>query len=159
RKEGVLLLTTTFRFSLGTNFDPDFDPEGDPRLSLLFDLTQFLDGVLFTPSSLRDARGRILVSSGGEKDEHPEAEWPKVRGSVSFTSPAGEAMHEKSRPRDPSEDPDEDADPPTAERVARRALALVAVTARAILEQDDPNSENVQQTYAAVLAWVKEIGI
>jgi hypothetical protein len=159
RKERVFLLTTTFRFSLGTRFEPDFDPEGDPRLSLLFDLTQFLDGVLFTPSSLRDAQGRILFSSGGEKEEHPDAEWPKVRGSVSFSSPAGAAMHEMSRPRDPNEEPDEDADPPTAERVARRALALVAVTGRAILEQDDPNAENVQQTYADLLEWVKEIDI
>jgi hypothetical protein len=68
-------------------------------------------------------------------------------------------MHEKSRPRDPSEGPGEDAAPPSAERVVRRALALVAVTGRAILEQDDANAEHVQQTYADLLAWVKDIGI
>src|SRR6266498_143611 len=49
RKESALMLTTTFRFSLATNFEPDFDPEGDPRLTLLYGVTRFLDGVLFTP--------------------------------------------------------------------------------------------------------------
>ncbi|MBY0458304.1 MAG: hypothetical protein K2V38_13265, partial [Gemmataceae bacterium] len=55
RKERALMLTTTFAFSLAAIFEPDFDPEGDPRLSLLFEVTELLDGVLFTPSSLRDA--------------------------------------------------------------------------------------------------------
>jgi hypothetical protein len=159
RKDRVLLLITTFRFSLATVFEPDFDAEGDPRLALLFEVTRFLDGVLFTPSALRDASGRILFGAGGAEDEDPDAEWPKVHGEVSFNTPAGAAMHEMSRPRDPSEGPAEGADPPTVERVARRALALVAVTGRAILEQDDPNSEHVQQTYSDLLAWVKDIGI
>ncbi|MBA4192616.1 MAG: hypothetical protein C0467_32005 [Planctomycetaceae bacterium] len=159
RKERVLLLTTTFRFSLATDFEPDFDPEEDPRLSLLFEITRMLDGVLFTPSSLRDANGRTLFSAGGEEDEDPTAEWPKVHGEVSFSTATGAAMHEMSRPRDPSEGPGEDAEPPSAARVASRALALVAVTGRAILEQDDPNAGHVQKTYADLLEWVEEIGI
>ena len=80
RKEQVMMLTTTFSFSIGSIFEPDFDPEGDERLDLLFKVTQLLDGVLFTPSSLRDAHGRILFSASGEEDEDPEAEWPRVRG-------------------------------------------------------------------------------
>ncbi|AWM38517.1 hypothetical protein GobsT_33120 [Gemmata obscuriglobus] len=159
RKEKVLLLTTTFRFSLGTLFEPDFDPDGDPRLSLLFALTQALDGVLFTPSGLRDASGRVLFSARGEEGEDPGAEWPKVHGSVSLDSPLGAAMHDASRPRAADEGPPEGAAPPAPGRVARRALALTAVTARAILEQDDPQSETVQRTYADLLAWVGEIGI
>jgi hypothetical protein len=35
----------------------------------------------------------------------------------------------------------------------------VAVTGRAILEQDDPTAENVRETCADLLAWVKDIGI
>src|SRR5215510_4743513 len=72
RKERALMLTTTFRFSLGTLFGPDFDPEGDPRLDILFAVTELLDGVLFTPSSLRDAHGRILFGAGGEDEEDPD---------------------------------------------------------------------------------------
>lgn len=159
RKERVMLLTTSFRFSLATQFEPDFDAGGDPRLALVFAVTRFLDGVLFTPSSLRDASGRVLFSAGGEAEEDPNAEWPKVLGEVPASDGIGAAMHEMSRPKPPDEEPGADADPPTAERVARRALALVAVTGRAILEQDDPNAVHVRETYADLLAWVKEIGI
>jgi hypothetical protein len=65
RKPRVMMLTTTLRFSLGTLFDPDFDPNGDPRLDVVFAIAELLDGVLFTPASLRDARGRILFAAAG----------------------------------------------------------------------------------------------
>jgi hypothetical protein len=157
RKPRVTTLTTSFRFSLGTLFDPDFDPSGDPRLDIVFAIAEFLDGVLFTPSSLRDAQGRILFGSGGEDEEDPDAVWPRVLGEVSFSSPVGAAMHEASRPK-PPETEDPEAQPPTAERVARRALALTAVTARAILEQDTANPE-APETYQNLVSWVREIGI
>jgi hypothetical protein len=157
RKSRVMLLTTSLRFSLGTLFDPDFDPEGDPRLDILFAVAELLDGVLFTPSSLRDARGRILFGAGGEDEEDPNAVWPRVAGEVSVADPRGRAMHEASRPKPPEEE-EEPANPPTAERVARRALALTAVTARAILEQDTANPE-APRTYQDLLAWVRDIGM
>jgi Domain of unknown function (DUF4272) len=157
RKEKVLLLTTSFRFSLGTLFDPDFDAEGDPRLDVLFAVAEFLDGVLFTPSSLRDAHGRILFSARGEDAEDPDAEWPKVHGAVPVTDPLGAAMHEKSRPRPPDEEV-EGAQPPTPLRVARRALALTAVTARAILEQN-PEDPKTAERYGELLGWVREIDV
>jgi hypothetical protein len=157
RKERVMLLTTTFRFSLGTLFDPEFDPDDTILLGVLFDITGLLDGVLFTPSSLRDARGRVLFSADPD-DEDPQAEWPEVLGEVSAADPSGAAMHDLSRPKPPDEGPGEAADPPTPDRVARRALALTAVTARAILEQDTANPE-APGTYQDLLAWVKDVGI
>jgi hypothetical protein len=156
RKERVMMLTTSFRFALGTLFDPDFDPEGDPRLDILFAVAEILDGVLFTPSALRDAHGRILFGSGGEEDEDPDAVWPRVHGAVPIASPLGAAMHEASRRKPPEED--EGAEPPTAERVARRALALTAVTARAILEQDKDNPDTAE-TYKDLLAWVGDLAL
>jgi hypothetical protein len=157
RKSRVMTLTTTFRFSLGTLFEPDFDPKGDSRLDVVFAVAEFLDGVLFTPSSLRDAGGRILFGAGGADDEDPQAAWPRVVGEVDLTTPRGAAMHEASRPKPAGEDaPGPEA--PTAQRVARRALALTAVTARAILEQDTANPEALK-TYQELLTWVGEIGI
>src|SRR5262245_37207066 len=152
RKPRVMMLTTSLRFSLGTLFDPDFDPEGDPRLDILFAVAELLDGVLFTPSSLRDAHGRILFGSGGEDEEDPEAVWPRVAAEVSLSDPLGTVLQEMSRRKPPDEE-DEGPNSPTAERVARRALALTAVTARAILEQDAANPEAVK-TYQNLLAWV-----
>lgn len=157
RKPRVMMLATALRFSLGTLFEPDFDPDGDPRLDVLFAVAELLDGVLFTPSALRDARGRVLFGAGGEDEEDPDAVWPKVAGEVSVSDPRGAAMHEKSRPQPPKES-DAGAEAPTARRVARRALALTAVTARAILEQDPANPETSRR-YRDLLAWVRDLGI
>lgn len=156
RKSRAMILITTFCFSVGTLFEPDFDPEGDPRLQVLFSVAELLDAVLFTPSSLRDAQGRVLFGAGGEDEEDPDAVWPRVLGEVSVTNPLGATMHEMSRPRAPEED--DVVDPPTPDRVARRALALTAVTVRAILEQDKDNA-NAQGMCQDLLAWVGDIGI
>jgi hypothetical protein len=144
RKELVMVLTTSLQFSLGTVFEPDFDPTGDPRLDILFAVTEFLDGVLFTPSSLRDAKGRILFGAGGEDEEDPNAVWPRVLGAVSFSDPLGQTTSATPRPRS-SEDDVDGAQPPTAQRVARRALAMAAVTGRAILEQGNVNLRTEQR--------------
>ena len=143
RKTKVMMLTTTLKFSLGVLFKPDFDPSGDPRLDLLYAITEALDGVLFTPSGLRDARGRILYGAGGEEIEDPDAKWPHVIAAVDIAE--YQSM----------EGPAEPADPPNAQRVVRRALALSAVTSRAMLEQETKNSEG----YRRLLQWIEEIGI
>ncbi len=74
REAQTMATIGTFQFSLGTRFEPDYDPSGDERLTILGKLAEILDGVLFLPSSLRDPQGRILVSADGEVD--PDAEWP-----------------------------------------------------------------------------------
>lgn len=151
RKSHGLMLPTTFRFSLGFLVQPDFAGKDDPRLKIIYELAALLDGVLFTPTSLRDARGRILFGAGGEDDEDPDAIWPKVIAEVSMSeaqrSSAGEV---------PSENIN--SEPPDAVRVARRALALTAVTFRAVLERELDNPE-AQPTYQELLAWVDAIGI
>jgi hypothetical protein len=134
RRELALLLPTTFKFSLGLLLDPDCDALDDPRLELIFGVTELLDGVIFTPSAFRDARGRILYGAGGEEEEDPDAKWPRVVAEVSVADSRGGAAHEASRPKSPAEDDLSQA--PSVQRVARRALALTAVGARAILEQD-----------------------
>lgn len=150
-------LTTSLHFALGTLFEPDFDPEGDPRLAIVFEIVELLDGIIFTPASLRDAAGRILFSAGGEDYEHPGAVWPRVIAEVSLGDPVGAAAHEASRPKSVDEQ-SEDVIPPSAERVARRAVALTAVTVRAILEQESPGPARVY-TQRDLLAWVRDIGV
>ncbi len=140
----VLMLISTFRFSLGTLFAPDFDPSGDPRLDLLYSIAEVLDGVLFTPSSLRDAHGRILLSADGEDNEDPDAVWPRVAAEVSVD----DMLEEEELP----------PDPPSPERVARRALVLAAVTVRGMLEMELENP-TVGDTYGDLLEWIEECGI
>jgi hypothetical protein len=157
RKRQAVMLPTTFRYSLAARFDPDPDPGGDPRLDVLFAVAELVDGVLFTPSALRDARGRVLFSAEGAAAEDPAAAWPRVIAEVPVSDPLGAAAHEATRPRAP-DDEDENADPPAAERVARRALALAAVTARAILEWEAAEHD-VAGKHRDVLDWVRETGV
>jgi Domain of unknown function (DUF4272) len=155
-KTKALWLTTTFKFSLGNEFDPEVRKDDDPRLPVLFAMTELVDGVLFRPSSMVDARGRVLFGFGG-MEEDPEAVWPRVIGEATRDDPIGAAAHEESRPLPPGEDR-AGADPPDADRVARRALALTAVTVRAILEQDGA-SRSSSETHKKLLDWIRDLGI
>lgn len=144
-KPDVLRLIGSFRFALATDWEPDLDPDGDERLPYLFAVTRHLDGVLFTPSSLRNAEGRILISADGEFDA--DAVLPRMP-PVPPAVTGQEAVQDVEEP-----------EPPTPERVTRRALALAAVTARALLEQDDPIEPWVAELHRDTLAWVEAIGI
>ncbi len=148
RKPAVLRLIDTFRFALATNWQPDLNPDGDARLAILFAVARHLDGVLFSPSSLRDAEGRLLLSADGEDD--PDAVLPTIPPINTVASaPNEEAVKEE----------EAEPEPPSPERVVRRALALAAVTGRALLEQDDPAQEWVPLFYQGTLAWVEGLGI
>jgi hypothetical protein len=130
RKKTALLLPTTFKFSLGLLFDSDDCDDSDPRLEIVHAVAALLDGVIFTPSTLRDARGRILYGAGGEDAEDPDAVWPHVVAEFNLGESAA-------LPQSATEE--QTSIPPTPARVARRALALTTVTARAILEQGGVN--------------------
>ena len=133
RKEAALMLTTTFKFSLGLVFDPDCDAEDDERLTILFSVAGLLDGVLFTPSAFRDACGRILYGAAGEDEEDTAAVWPRVIAEINLANATRTAVDTVGLEQD------EALRRPNPGRVARRALALTAVTARAILEQGGVN--------------------
>lgn len=148
RKERVAMLTTTFKFVLATQFEPEFDPSGDSRLDVLFAVAAAVDGVFFTPSSLRDRNGRILFGAGGENEEDPDAVWPQIAGEVTIDRPAQAGKDSE----------DERLDPPSPERVARRALALSAVTARAFLEQSAGDAKSADDV-RDVLSWLHELNI
>jgi hypothetical protein len=152
RKPRLMSTIGTFQFSLATHFEPDFDPDGDERLSIVFDVARFLDGVLFTPSALRDAQGRILVSADGSVDE--DAVWPRVGFIAQIPANAEE---------EEDEEEDEPPTPPTAQRVARRAVALLFVVGRAVIERDllqeTASAEEARQMHGRLLAWLDEVGI
>ncbi|MFM8271572.1 MAG: DUF4272 domain-containing protein [Gemmata sp.] len=156
-KGRALHLPGTFKLVLATEFGPDFDAPGDPRVQLLFEVTKLLDGILFTPAALRDASGRILFGTGAEGPDDPDAVWPQ-QAAPAETAPVAPQVTAApvTAPAQPAR---EGPDPPTAARVARRALALVAVTARAVLEQSDPTAAHVQTTYADLLAWARDLDL
>ncbi len=107
RKPLAMMLPSSLHFALGTIFEPDFDPDDDPRVGVLLEIAQLLDGVLFTLSWLLDAHGRILFGMGGAEEENPDAAWPTVIAAVSVSDPIGAAAHDASRPRPPGDEKEE----------------------------------------------------
>lgn len=119
-----------FRLSIAAN-DLDLDSEeDDDRRDVLFAVCHYLNAVIFTPTTLRDASGRILISSTQPSD--PEATFPPPDLDREWPTPAV----------------------PGPVRVARRALALTAVAARATLELDEskPDDHRIQ-----ILEWINDL--
>jgi Domain of unknown function (DUF4272) len=144
-----MLLIQSFRFALTLNPVPKPDlyiDSDDPRLHFLFAVARFLDGALFLPTALRDAAGRVLY---GIDEPDALAVMPSIFREVPPV-PRGERTRSEGGAL-PDED---DAPPPTPMRVARRACALAAVTARALLEQDSPDDPLAQETRQEIEAWV-----
>lgn len=150
----IMLLIDSFRFSITTFPPPEpelFLDSDDPRLRYVFAVVKHLDGVIFTPSSLRDAAGRVLY---GARDPDPQAVMPAIYKTVAAAPRSARTRSQHGTL------PDEGAPRPLgAERVARRACALAAVTGRASLERQDPHDSGVEQTRQRILRWVDEIGI
>ncbi len=145
RKQIATMLPATFRYALSARLEPGLVPSGDARFGVITAVATYLDGVLFSPGVLLDARGYILFAVVGEAEEDPQATWPRVisEGPVDAAE---------------SDEEDDEPDPPTAERVARRALALAALTARAALEEDARAPDGAER-HRALLEWVREMGI
>lgn len=151
----IMLLIQSFKFSIATFPVPEpelYLDSDDPRLGFVFAVVKHLDGVIFTPSSLRDSSGRILYDSTGDPD--PKAVMPAIYKAVEAAPRSQRTRSEHGTLPDPDAPP-----PPSPDRVAHRACALAAVTARALLEQEDASDPGVEQTRARILTWVNEIGI
>ncbi len=150
-KLSCLQLICSFRFSLAVPVH-DLDINGhDERLEVLYAVCKHLDGAIFTPTSLRDSRGRILLSADGYYDD--TAVLPRLPPTEDHPDVADDA----------SDNDDEDyEDPvrPTPERIAARTLALTAVAARATLEFDNmESSDNLDIHRKRILEWIEELGI
>lgn len=146
-RDRILSLTTTFRFALGLIFDPDYARGNDPRLDLVYAIAQKMDAIFFSPMAMLDASGRTLYSMDGEFDT--SAKWPKLLGEVEL-GPEPVDWNPNS-----THDPIESA--PTTQRVAKRALALAALTARAILEQNPSYLDPLNDHLSVPRRWLRKV--
>jgi hypothetical protein len=153
RKPQLMATIGSLGFALATAFEPDFDPEGDERLGVVFELARLLDGVLFTPSALRDASGRVLAGADGEYDA--EAIWPGAGPAVpqlAQAPPSSAGPVADSTPR-----------PPTPKRAVRRAVALMGVVARAVIEREvklgRTTPEQAGGMHDKLLGWLAAVGV
>ncbi|MBS0261720.1 MAG: DUF4272 domain-containing protein [Planctomycetes bacterium] len=153
RKQDLLRLIGTFRFCLAFP-ECDLDIDGDDeRVAWVHAICQHLDGVFFTPSSLRDSSGRILIGAGGEFDR--DAVLPSIPEMADVPALAG-----LSSPMDGDEvDHDEAVEPPTAARVARRAMVLAAVANRGLIENEHDSIDDPDEVRTLMLQWIEATGI
>lgn len=150
-KSKALTAIQAFAFALAVRSDDfNLDDPGDVRRSWLEAICQHLEGVFFTPSSLRDAKGRILLSADGEFDSR--AQFPKDL----------DPLEQEPNPPQVAEDSKDDAcEPPSANRVAQRAMVLAAMVNRGFLELDyrkEP-SQRLAQGHKQMWEWLKKMGL
>ncbi len=119
-KTAILQALRQLRFAVSfAQSDVPLDGD-DPRCEVVLNVCRHLDGMIFTPSALRDASGRILTSVSGES--HPQAELPRIVAE---------------QPAPPAEtDDDFEPRPPSATRAAKRAMVLAAIVERGFLEHE-----------------------
>lgn len=147
RKCQILDSVSRFRFAIAVPQEDLNIDSRDERLQWLQAVCRRIDGVIFTPSALRDYAGRILIGAGGRAD--PLAVLPQapriVEGDI------GDAESEEEEVAEPV--------PPSADRVLRRAMVLAAVTNRAFMELDDKPQEELESLRQELLAWIQDAGI
>ncbi|MDB4614202.1 DUF4272 domain-containing protein [bacterium] len=143
-KPDIIRLIHTFRFALSVPCEGlSIDDQGE-RMRILKAVCKHLDGVMFVPWSLRDAEGRVLLDTS--RQPHPQAVIPK--------------MPPRSPVLESDGDLDDEPEPPTAERVARRTLALAAIATRATMELDFGNNDTgFYEKHAELLEWVAGLDI
>lgn len=136
RRPALMRALGACRLALATEWSPERGPHGDVRLALLYAVAAALDGLLFSPSAVLDAQGRTLLDVEGHAD--PAAALPPVP----VEAPSALAPQ-----------------PPTPEQAARRALALAAVCARALLEQAGPDQADAEANRARIAAWAGALAL
>jgi len=140
----ILRAVERFRFILAfPDADLDITTE-DERVAWVHEVCRQLDGIIFTPSMLLDANGRLHVSIDGRFD--PTAQLPSV---------PLESNHPQST-EVASSDRQHDVAPPTASRVARRALVLTAVANRGLIENEGHSLESPEEDRRATLRWIQD---
>jgi hypothetical protein len=169
RHKEVMSLLTALSFAVAIPPEQhamDFDDvAGDAHALLVLAVAKRLDAILFTPTTLRDASGRVIIAQSGRADAgavvpnvpavgtDPNTGHPTVRmpADLHFRLPG---------PNNPSPgEGDPQPEPPTAARVAARALALAAVAGRGLLEQEDASDPGVDKTRQGILKWVDDVGL
>lgn len=138
------------RFCVAVLEAADAIEKADKRLAVVAALAEALDGVVFSPGYLFDAKLRVLVSHDGERD--PAAVLPRYPTNLFAATPGGDPLSGED-----DEYHDEEPNPPSPERVARRALVMAAVTARALSENHE--EDDLPGLRRDVWKWVEDCGV
>lgn len=153
-KRPLLPIIESFQFALAVEWKPALEEEGDERLSVISDVAHLLDGVFFSPASLYDATGRVLLDPTGcydPKARVPSLPYEEERSMVSTSSP-GTILSADSAEEDSTA-------PPSLERAKARTLALLAVANRGFLEHSLAESDlaDALKLTNAIYSWAQSL--
>ena len=122
------------------------DPvDDDPRQEVIFEMTRFLDGVIFLPSCLLDQAGRAIVAADG--DINLDAELPDHTP----------ATPSKPTVTDDGAETEVAGEPPEMLRVVDRLVLMIALVERGFLEEE-PGSDT-EAYRVEMLQDLKEAGM
>jgi hypothetical protein len=130
----VLTYLAGLRFAIHFSAEPAVSRD-DPRLEFILALADELKGVVFSPTSLVDSKGRIILSEHGARDL--DAEVPAHSANGGWGAPDGS---------------------PSAMRVAQRLLVMAALTERGLLEVSEEPVELREERRAELVELLKEMG-
>jgi Domain of unknown function (DUF4272) len=137
-----------FRIDTGVGCVVDLErPDVDEGAALVLAVAQHLDAVLLTPTALRDRWGKVLIGDDGSDADAVLPAGSTAMPSLELRAALGP---------EPSHGAEHD---PSPARVARRALALAAVSSRAFLEQMDADEIDVFFERTKLLTWVDAVGL
>jgi hypothetical protein len=123
------------------NFQLDGDPEEeDPRMDLVFEMAQQVDGVIFLPGRLLDSSGRVIVDADGEND--PEAQVPEYN-SISVDERVKNILASAGYSEE-----DMPSEPPAEDRVLRRFLLMCGLVKYGFMEGAAEAEEYRQEVVA-----------
>jgi Domain of unknown function (DUF4272) len=141
RKPGILQAIGNLGFILGTIAEPEIDLDSsDERSRFVIAIAKQVDGLIFSPSALRDAKGRVLIAHDGSSDA--DAVLPQYPILINM-----EGAEET------------ELEPPSRKRTAARTLALAAVSARGLLEGNCCATEKHETDRREILSWIESVGI
>ena len=150
RKARVTAAINDFAFSLAFISDPPLSiGDDDFRFELILKIAKHLDACFFVPGYLLDSQCHILIDGDGEFEQ--EAQFPKTS---SKSSPARTSQQQ--------EQEDIQLHPPAPRRIAARALALAAVSARGLMElhaSEDESGASLEESRKKTLLWCADLGI
>jgi hypothetical protein len=148
RTQELQRLIHSFRFVLAFP-DANLDIDGNhERVGWLYAICRHLDGVVFTPSSLRDSSVRRLIEAGGGFDA------AAVLPNLPPTADHPEAISDT-----PIDEDIPERHPRTAARVARRALVLAAVANRGMLDHERHALDEPDEDRKYMLNWIEDLGL
>ncbi len=142
-RSAVMPLIRQFQFSIGIVTEPEIEAGDDPRLEVINALTEHMNGILFTPGALLDARFRPFAAADGDCDT--DAVIPSVP--------------EETNDEEPSHKEELTVEPPAPQRIVRRMYVLLAIAARGLLEMNLASGNTPAYQLSELHGWLNSIGI